>query len=416
MENGCLPHSNLSNTAKCICLINNGFLYFLVGMSFVTMGVLNAAIADSIGSTDGYTTFIGAILIAITNLSGFTGVYLLKQIGMKYLTIVSTSLKFISTCMLSTVNDTVSFAGWMTMLALANGLIMSTSISVLGLIFADHLSNAIGFVTLLFMIGTATPSVTQVWLENYGWRGALLVTGAIHLQGLVTATALDSNIGRKQDITYTQLGKHEDKTFVEKIGERFQLHVFRNIKLIGLLTVYFCSCYTGVMFFLSLIPYAISISIEPMYASFLKTLVGIGSVIVRMVQCIVPQTVKISAKLLVLLQIIDVIALTVFIFSNQYGALAITSFTHGAAYGMQSCLTLFLVIKSVDTSYTGVAIGWCNVFAGIGQISAGLLGFFNSDMDLLFCFQTSTVVQTFALIPSTYVLFLYHRSSKNKER
>ncbi|XP_033122361.1 uncharacterized protein LOC117121319 [Anneissia japonica] len=94
--------------------------------------------------------------------TGFIGEKVLKQIGMKYLTIVSALLKCISTCMLSTVNGPVSFAGWMTVLAVAFGLTCSTSVSVLGLIFGDHLSNAIGFVTLLLMIGTATPPATQI--------------------------------------------------------------------------------------------------------------------------------------------------------------------------------------------------------------------------------------------------------------
>ncbi|XP_033118516.1 monocarboxylate transporter 13-like, partial [Anneissia japonica] len=245
-----------------------------------------------------------------------------------------------------------------------------------------------------------------VWLENYGWRGALIVTGAIHLHGLVTATALDPSIGRKQDVTYTGIGiNEEDKTFLEKIGERLQFHVLRDIKLIGLFIVAFCVCFTGVVFYLSLIPYAISISIEPINASFLKSLVGMGCIIARFVQCIVPQTVGTSVKLLVFTQIIDVIVLTIFIFSNQYTALAITSFTHGAAYGMQASLLLFLTIKSVDTEYAGIATAWGISFAGLGYFSAGLLGFFNGDMDLLLSFQTSTALQAFALIPSFVVFY-----------
>ncbi|XP_033101324.1 uncharacterized protein LOC117104581 [Anneissia japonica] len=116
MENVRLPHCNLSHTAKILCLINNGFLNFMIGMTYVTLGVLNAVIADSIGSTDGYITFVAGISIAITNFS-----------------------------------------------AVAIGLTCSTNVSVLGLIFGDHLSNAIGFVTLLLMIGTATPPATQIF-------------------------------------------------------------------------------------------------------------------------------------------------------------------------------------------------------------------------------------------------------------
>ncbi|XP_033103100.1 monocarboxylate transporter 13-like isoform X2 [Anneissia japonica] len=416
MENVHLPHSNLSNTDKLLCLLNNGFLYFMLGVTNVIMGVLNAAIADSIGCTDGYITFIAAISMAVYSFTGFMGENLLKHIGLKYLTIVSTLLRLFSTCMLSTINDAVSFAVWMTVLGLANGLIISTSISVLGSIFVDHLSNAIGFVTLVYMVGTATPPVTQVWLENYGWRGALLVTGALHLHGLVTATALDSSIGRKQDITYTEIGKNqEDKTFLGKIGKSLQLSVFKNMTLNALFFVSGCIWFVIVVFHLSLIPYAISISIEPLQASFLKTLVGMGCVIVRIVQCIVPQTVNISTKLLVLTLFIDVVALTFFIFSNQYTSLALSSFIHGAAYGLQSCLIHFLAIKSVDTAHAGGAIAWCKAFAGIGNLLAGLLGFFNSDKDLLFCFQISTALQAFALIPSLYVLFLWHCSSKNKD-
>ncbi|XP_033101325.1 uncharacterized protein LOC117104582 [Anneissia japonica] len=164
MEKGRLPHCNLSHTAKILCLINNGFLNFMIGMTYVTLGVLNAVIADSIGSTDGYITFVAGISIAITNFSGFIGAKVLKQIGIKYLTIVSTLLKCISTYVYAfnckrrsvfcRVDDGTSCCYLLG--------IFNKCICRLGLIFGDHLSNAIGFVTLLLMIGTATPPATQV--------------------------------------------------------------------------------------------------------------------------------------------------------------------------------------------------------------------------------------------------------------
>ncbi|XP_033109019.1 monocarboxylate transporter 13-like, partial [Anneissia japonica] len=215
----------------------------------------------------------------------------------------------------------------------------------------------------------------KVLLENYGWRGTLLVTGAIHLHGLVTATALDPSIGRKQDVTYTEIGKSgEDETFLQKIGERLQVRVFRDFKLIGLFTVSFSLAFTEVFFYLSLIPYAISISIEPMNASFLKTLVGMGCVVARIAQCATLQTVKTSARLFVLIQFLDVAALIIFITSNQYTVLAVTLFAHGATFGIQTCFVYFLTSKSVDAAYIGGAIGWSNAIYGLGHLSASLVG------------------------------------------
>ena len=138
------------------------------------------------------------------------------------------------------------------------------------------------------------PLLTQLFIDVYGWRGALLLVGGLNLHlilcGALLKTTTASEIydvseSRFKDVSESlstdvsesrSTGIPQTDRKLKYVIDNLGLNLFKSMEFLSLMSVAFGIGYTSVGWTMYLIPHALDVGFEPYDAALLATVGGIG--------------------------------------------------------------------------------------------------------------------------------------------
>ena len=228
------------------------------------------------------------------------------------------------------------------------------------------------------------PLLTQLLLDNYGWRGTLMLFAGLNLHLIVCGALVkpfpQKGTSQKTTKTESELTKVLEKEPKIRHHRGFgnliyylDLDLFTNFKFISMLVYNLGSgyCFTGWLIYR--VPHAIELGFQSYKASLLATFGGVGN----LVACFLYPVLKLvlsDKTTLYLTSISSSLALAVdplVSMSHSYTGLAILSASFAFARGM-AIMSVYKVIKNiVAEEKMANAILWINVTYSIGAICSG---------------------------------------------
>ncbi|XP_030043304.1 monocarboxylate transporter 13-like [Microcaecilia unicolor] len=248
----------------------------------------------------------------------------------------------------------------------------------------------------------------QVLIDNYSWRGALLILSAIVLNlcvcgALLRPTTLQGKVikesAKSEDASRGQL-------CLRKISSIFDLSLFRNrgfvVYTIGLLfigTGYFVP-------YVHLVPHGTDLGLSSYEAAFLMSVTALADAAMRLISgCFADLKLLSSAQLLFLWNTLTGLSLLMLPFGESYFSIMALGTFYGCSAGGFAPLIFAVVPDIVGVSRVTNAIGLCLMVMSFGGLlGPPLSGFLR---DLTGNFQASFLLcATFILLGSCILLGL----------
>ncbi|XP_071807991.1 monocarboxylate transporter 3-like [Asterias amurensis] len=234
-----------------------------------------------------------------------------------------------------------------------------------------------------------TPPVLRVLLDMYGWRGTMLITGAICLN-VCAVGALYRPLGHAKTTTEHQ---NDSELLDGKVPDRVYLHVDKDKRCLSLMknihrllselrldllvksyrfTLY-CLMYLElsivyIVYVVYIVPMALDYGFEPLDATYLLSVMGFGSLGGRAISGFLIRP-NVSAEAVFgfsqLLSTIGVLCTQ----AEGGGGLVASACFMGIGTGMCSAVSYVLLRKIVGLHNFASAIGISDLFGGIGDLA-----------------------------------------------
>lgn len=253
---------------------------------------------------------------------------------------------------------------------------------------------------------TVFPPFAEWLIDMFGWRGALLLLGAVNFNFCVSGSLLRPLPERQRPVSETKYrelpdeegiddckeNKHSDeseggcwrhfKTLFSTLKDKFDTTLFVDEPWFTVFQAGFFlagAVFSGWHFFL--VPHAIALGYGSQLSSFLSTFGGIGSLVGRLMNGLLvdadlirPVNLFIIASLICgVTCLIDPLAVSSFL------ALSVLAAITGLAVGFIYPLS-FVIVSTIAEGREMTAIGWLYLFMGAGQIFGG---YFSGKLNVL---------------------------------
>ncbi|XP_072044941.1 monocarboxylate transporter 2-like [Amphiura filiformis] len=238
--------------------------------------------------------------------------------------------------------------------------------------------------------------MTQLFIDTYGWRGAMLLLGALKFHYVVAAALLRPPLEQpnQDDMSYECIDDSSDTEsdndssndgFVKTcLSDTFNKSLLTNG---AFLIVLLMSVVNGYIFN-GLVVYLVSIAqskgLSPYDAATVATISGLGILLIRITMAIFQG--KTSYRHLFYVgSILAVTSYTGMYFANSFLTLCLASFTLGAADGIIGSQVFIGVYATAGKEDAIKAVAWASIFKGIGYLSCGYIsGKYKDGQVLLF--------------------------------
>ena len=224
------------------------------------------------------------------------------------------------------------------------------------------------------------PLVTQFLLDVYGWRGTLMILGALLLHLIVCGAVLTpvkrEHLENKFFCKNDEARCHQEYESNEtRSSNYFDFILFKDMRFISLLlyNVGQGYCITGWLIYL--VPHAIDIGFSSTAAAFLATLGGVGNLIACILYPLVKQTLS-DKQILYSMSTLGCVALMIdpiFAVSRSYIGLMISSVSLGFGRGMAILAAYTLIRVTIEQDKISNAFIWFTASYSIGSLSSGFL-------------------------------------------
>ena len=118
------------------------------------------------------------------------------------------------------------------------------------------------------------PLLTQLFIDVYGWRGALLLIGGLNFHLIVCGALLQATTAvERNDVS--EIPQTDRKHIDTNLG----LNLLKSMEFVSLMSVAIGSGYTIIGWTMYIVPHALDVGFEPYDAALLATVGGIGYVV-----------------------------------------------------------------------------------------------------------------------------------------
>ncbi|XP_019646470.1 PREDICTED: monocarboxylate transporter 12-like [Branchiostoma belcheri] len=343
-------------------VVGTFFIHVVVVGSTKAFGVFYAEFREVFQESAGITSFISSILGGMLLMcSPFAG-------ALSNLTSCRTVI--IAGGVISAVGLVVSFfaqtmihlffsVGVLTGLGLC--LMYSPSLAMIGRYFDKRHATANGIAVCGTGVGIiALPPLFQFLIDEFGWRGALLIVGGLLSNGCVCG-ALMRPIHFEED---------RSKDLVDsEIMETFDVTLLKQRPFLVYSVSAFGTALGNSIVFVHLVAHAQKIGIEKTPAAFLLSIMGISEAVSRLLNGWLSDRIKISKVYYYMIGITGLATSNLAIpFANTYTGLGACMVLYGFFSGTFYPLIAVLVRKYSGVSRISSGLGWAFVFQGGGWL------------------------------------------------
>ncbi|KAJ8034788.1 Monocarboxylate transporter 1 [Holothuria leucospilota] len=358
--------------------------------------------------------WISSFCITAADLTGLISGPLCQKLGCRPVAMIGGFFSGLGLIAASFVNGVVALCVCLTVSGFGLGLALTPSLTMISHYFAKRYSLANGLAYSGSGVGILVLApLSQVFLDRYGWRGAIMLLGALCLNVSVCgamlrplpkpkkprdiqqyepllrneeiedlATELTEEIDEEdvaeEDTNEVEkdekIKKTHKKSALKQITETLALKLFTNPSFVILLVVQFCARFTYMGWLIYLVPHAIQRGVTPMDATLIASAAGISNIFSRAFHGVVIDWKILSAlQMLVLSCILASTTLLLDPLMQSYVFLMVGSLLYGLAGGIIFPVCVVRMKQVVGVDKLANALGWSYGFAGMGRMIAAFL-------------------------------------------
>ena len=257
-----------------------------------------------------------------------------------------------------------------------------------GVYFVYYFKKRIGLANGICSTGAALGAICmaplfQILVDTYGWRGGCLVISAIMCNAVAGSLLLRPTPLMKGHLQYKETSKDDKEapstdannsnqpttSLWKELANDFDLSLWRSWRFV-------CVALTGVgtgmgynAAFIFVVPHADDVGIDKMRSSFLLSLVGIGSIVGRLVHGpLIDKRLVLPAHLSSISWGASAIIILIFPFVRTYSTMAILEALFGFFTGIAMPLIFVVLANSVGTHRASGAFAWWLLLEAPGSL------------------------------------------------
>ncbi|XP_078695226.1 uncharacterized protein LOC144924148 [Branchiostoma floridae x Branchiostoma belcheri] len=259
-------------------------------------------------------------------------------------------------------------------------LMYSPSLAMIGRYFDKRHATANGIAVCGTGVGIiALPPLFQFLIDEFGWRGALLIVGGLLSNGCVCGALMRPihfEEDRSKDLVDSEANGSEDRKMTttlvsigQKIMETFDVTLLKQRPFLVYSVSAFGTALGNSIVFVHLVAHAQKIGIEKTPAAFLLSIMGISEAVSRLLNGWLSDRIKISKVYYYMIGITGLAISNLAIpFANTYTGLGACMVFYGFFSGTFYPLIAVLVRKYSGVSRISSGLGWAFVFQGGGWL------------------------------------------------
>ena len=225
--------------------------------------------------------------------------------------------------------------------------------------------------------------MTQLLIDIYGWRGAMLLLSALNLHYIAAAAVLEPlkqcqtvNHG----ISYERLQNKESdikgagsENIYSHLKSLLNLPIFKNGPFLIVLFVCLISAYSVNGWIVYLVSIVQSKGLTAYDAANVATISGVGAFLIRIVLAFVQGKATYYKQLFFIGSILVMISYGGMYIANSFWLISLFSLTLGIGFSIQSSQMYNAVYATVEKDDAVGAVAWLNVAFGVGYIASGYI-------------------------------------------
>ncbi|KAI8498998.1 hypothetical protein Bbelb_234510 [Branchiostoma belcheri] len=277
-------------------------------------------------------------------------------------------------------------------------LMYSPSLAMIGRYFDKRHATANGIAVCGTGVGIfALPPLFQFLIDEFGWRGALLIVGGLLFNGCVCGALMRPTHLEEDDHSKEQVDneRSEDKKMTtlvsigQKIMETFDVILLKHRPFLVYCVSLFGTSLGNSMIFVHLVAHAQNIGVEKTSAVFLLSIMGISEVVSRPLHGWLSDRVHISKVYYYMIGNTGLAITNIAIpFGRTYTGLVVCMVLYGFFSGPFNALIAVMVKMYSSVSRISSGLGWALVFEGpaylLGPPIAGWLYDATGNYDMSF--------------------------------
>ena len=251
---------------------------------------------------------------------------------------------------------------------------------------ADKKMTAIGLACTGGSVGVMIcPPLTELSIESFGWRGAMLLVGAVNANlvtcGMLMRPKHASSIHRQDNASYTTIdNKQRNRSLFSLITKWSQSFVdpFKVIKkkpvFAAIITARVFSGMVTASWAIFLVPHAIEKGLSPSNAALLSSIGGIAAIFGRLIPGpIIDKGFVTATQFQVLTHLANSVAFVSDYWSYNFWSLSLAALMNGFIFGSDFVLVFPLCVEVLGNKDAIDGYGLCLTPGSVGNIVGGLL-------------------------------------------
>ena len=229
----------------------------------------------------------------------------------------------------------------------------------------------------------ASAPLTQLLIDIYGWRGAMLLLSGLNLHYIAAAAVLKPSQQIQTNyncISYKRLQNEQDdikggrnENICNNLKYLFNVSLLLNGHFLSVLIMNMITGYTFNGWVVYLVSIVQSKGLTAHDAANVASVSGFGAFLIRIILAVVQGKATYYKQLFFLGSILAVISYGGMYFATSFWLLSLFSLTLGLGYSIQGSQMYNAANATVEKDYAVGAVAWINVVYGVGYISSGYI-------------------------------------------
>ena len=225
--------------------------------------------------------------------------------------------------------------------------------------------------------------MTQLLIDIYGWRGAMLLLSGLNLHYIAAAAVLeplDQIQTDYKDISYERLQNEQSdmkssksKNISSYLKSLMNLSIFKNGPFLIVLIICMILGYTVNGWMVYLVSILQSKGLTAYEAANVATISGLGAFLIRIILIVVQGKATYYKQLFFLGSVFAMVSFGGMYFATSFRSVCLFSLTLGVGYSLQGSQTYNATNATIEKEDAIAAVAWISVAYGVGYTASGYI-------------------------------------------
>ena len=218
------------------------------------------------------------------------------------------------------------------------------------------------------------PPVFEFLIQLYGWRGALLLLGAVNVHLVVCGLLVTPGSARKQTLRSTYISIEDENNITYTIKNYLSFYIIQNPRFPLIIAAHMLNGLVFNGWTIFLVSNGVNKGLSPQMASFLSFSGGLGTLVGRpLIGPIINNCKVTSIQYMLIMALLNAVAFCMDLLANSFWFLAILAFINGFATASLPVITFGATseILGEARAVEGYSFAW--IFYGVGDFIGGFL-------------------------------------------